>query len=238
MSKPEPMATLSAKATKKRAGVAGLALHAQASMQSISRRISRNGVERGMSLVSMERSLRDSSSRGPDGVSLAAIRPTRTVLTAEFVRSILDYDQNTGVFSWKVSGGRRGLIAGYRKASGYIVIGINKRQYRAHRLAWLSANGEWPLGEIDHKNGVFDDNRLCNLRDASKSQNQANKTKYKNNTSGVKGVFYDKVNKNWVAQINVNRNRVNLGRHTSIESAATAYAAAARKYFGEFARAK
>jgi hypothetical protein len=87
----------------------------------------------------------------------------------------------------------------------------------------------------DHRNGDGLDNRRTNLRPASKGQNGANRGPNSNNKAGFKGVSWDKVNRRWRAQIQVDGKIRNLGRYGTPEGAALAYDAAAREYFGEFA---
>ncbi len=79
-------------------------------------------------------------------------------------------------------------------------------------------------------------NKWENIRKATKTQNFANKRKYSNNKSGIKGVCWDKDNNRWLAQIQVSKQKIKLGRYINIEDAKAAYAEAAKKYFGEFAR--
>lgn len=96
--------------------------------------------------------------------------------------------------------------------------------------------GSWPKGVIDHINGDPSDNRFSNLREATQSQNCANARKSKNNTSGVKGVHWDRVNKKWRATIMHKRRQITIGRFDTIKQAAAAYEAKAAALFGEFAR--
>src|SRR5688572_7616140 len=113
----------------------------------------------------------------------------------EALRKDLDYDTDTGIFRWKRCVARRikpGDVAGYRDSDGYVNLKWHGRQYRLHRLAWFYTYGRWPEGEIDHVNMLRDDNRLCNLREATQSQNAGNRRAYANNTSGYKGVSYSK----------------------------------------------
>jgi len=116
-----------------------------------------------------------------------------------------------------------------------MLIGINKRLYRAHRLAWFHTYGAWPAGDLDHVNGNRADNRLTNLREASRSENCWNSRKSKNNTSGFKGVFWSVARGKWYAQILVDYRTHNLGYFPTAEAAATAYAEAAARLHGKFA---
>jgi hypothetical protein len=158
-------------------------------------------------------------------------------LTAEYVRSILDYDAETGVFTWVNARGnlKAGSVAGTVDYQGYVRISINERRYRAHRLAWLYVHGEKINVEIDHINGVKSDNRIANLRTATRSQNEANKAKTQKNTSGYKGVSWHKDVKKWIAHIMVNQKAKYLGSFSTREEAHKAYCSAANDIFGEFA---
>lgn len=131
------------------------------------------------------------------------------------------YDAHTGLFIRNKTGGgvKRGTVAGRKKHNGYIEISINNIRYYAHRLAWLIYYGYWPEHQIDHINGIRDDNRIVNLRSATNMQNQYNAKMSKNNTSGVKGVYWHKQNKKWNAYCDVNGRRYSLGLYSDIEQA-------------------
>jgi hypothetical protein len=159
-------------------------------------------------------------------------------LTAERLRELLVYTPETGEFHWAVSKGaarRGGLAGGSVGGTGYLNIGIDGKLYRTHRLAWLYVYGEWPENEIDHINLVKTDNRIKNLRQASHTENMANKPVYKNNVGGLKGVR--KRGQKWHAQIQSGGKIKFIGSFSTPEMAAAAYSAAAQEMFGEFARA-
>jgi hypothetical protein len=163
-----------------------------------------------------------------------------------FLKSILDYCPDTGVFRWKVSTARcikAGQIAGYlwvntkRPDCKYYKIAINGKKYLLHRLTYYYITGIDPAEkEIDHINGNTLDNRFKNLRLASNADNNKNQKKPKNNTSGFKGVVWHKISKKWNAQIKVNYKRIHLGYYTNKFYAALVYARAAKHYFGEWRR--
>ena len=160
------------------------------------------------------------------------------MLSAEALRSILTYDPETGIFTRKLSHPRApqriGEIAGGIVGNGYRWIAINKKQYSAHRLAWLYVYGEFPAGGLDHKNGDRDDNRIANLREATCSQNLANrKTR---SISGLKGVSREHRTGKWVAQITKDRKPKHLGTFSTPEAAHAAYCKAALELHGEFSR--
>lgn len=152
-------------------------------------------------------------------------------VTAEFVRELFHFDPETGVFTRSVTRqglqARAGDIAGTLKPSGYLSIWICGANHMAHRLAWLYVYGSWPDGHIDHINQAKGDNRIANLRVATRSENMQNRQRYKNNASGFRGVFVCKKTGRWKSQITVNGKHAHLGLFDSPEAAHAAYCAAA-----------
>lgn len=157
---------------------------------------------------------------------------------SERIAGVLRYEPDTGAFYWRVARRRvkAGAAAGAACANGYVQITVLGTNYLAHRLAWLLQNGCWPTGEVDHMNGNRWDNRMVNLRDASRTQNLANAGLRSDNTSGHKGVTWYKSRHLWMAQLNINRRHICLGYFADKDAAIAAYAEAARRYFGDFAR--
>jgi hypothetical protein len=162
------------------------------------------------------------------------------MISAERLRELLEYNPQTGVFIWKISGpGRKkGKVAGGVDGEGYWQIGVGGRgQTRAHRLAWLYVHGEVP-SRIDHRDLDKLNNRIDNLRVATGSQNKANGTAYANNKSGLKGVSYLSGRaKPWRATIQCQGKWKFLGYFDTAEAAHAKYLEAAKEAFGEFARA-
>ncbi len=159
-------------------------------------------------------------------------------LTIERLRECLSYDSNTGVFTWLLSGAgwvRPGDVAGW-ESHGYRRIHIDKKYYYAHRIAWFYIHGEWPKEQIDHIDGDRCNNRIVNLRAATNSENAYNKKMTRRNTSGHKGVYFHKAAKKWTAMIRSKSGHIYLGLYKTKELAHAAYADAAMKYHGEFAR--
>lgn len=97
-----------------------------------------------------------------------------------------------------------GKPAGAIDTKGYISITIGKKTTRAHRLAYFLIHGEWPKVSMDHINGIKTDNRWVNLRHATRSENQRNQKRLSTNTSGHKGVVFDKTNGTWYFQMRQN----------------------------------
>jgi hypothetical protein len=162
----------------------------------------------------------------------------RENLTQEQVKAVLKYDPETGLFFRKMPKSRRHpvprlILMGSFDCKGYVRVGVAGGNYPSHRIAWLYMTGEWPSGEIDHINRVKSDNRWANLREATSAENQANTPARKNNISGFKGA--SRVGCKWAARIRVNGTRHYLGMYDNPKHAHEAYAAASRKFYGEFA---
>jgi hypothetical protein len=160
-----------------------------------------------------------------------------TDVSVERLRSLLDYDSETGVFTWRTGRGGTvsGAIAGSFDKDGYRIICVDYRRYPAHRLAWLWAHGVLPQNMIDHANRDPSDNRLVNLRPANKSENARNSRARANSTSGVIGVSWSKQAKKWWAYVSFNRKQHHLGLFNRFDDAVAARKAAEVEHFGEFA---
>ena len=161
------------------------------------------------------------------------------MLTHERLKSLLDYDPETGISTWLVGKGtaRAGARAGSISTShGYRKIQIDGKLYLEHRVIFFWMTGRWPAQHVDHRDMDKLNNRWHNLREATRSQNTANRRAYKNNTSGVKGVCWNKRKKKWVAQIAVNGVKIHLLATDSKEKAEVWYRAFAELAFGEYAR--
>jgi len=153
----------------------------------------------------------------------------------ETIKSIFDYDPDTGIFRWKVAPGKKikkGQIAGGINTQGYVRISTKYGLLRAHRLAWYITYGYLPK-ELDHINHNKSDNRICNLRECTRSQNRANTLPHKNRK--YKGIYFDKRCGKYRVQIGHNNKLYYLGRFDTPELAARAYNAKALELFGEFA---
>lgn len=160
--------------------------------------------------------------------------------TVEYLRSILHYDRETGEWSWLVRKANRirvGDIAGKTDSHGYRQLTINNFSYLSSRMAVFYETGEWPAGEVDHRDMNPSNDRWSNLRIATRSQNFANQHAYSSNKIWLKGVYRKKGKNYFAAQIQVNKKQIHLGYFPTPEAAHDAYKAAAVQYFGEFSRA-
>lgn len=170
---------------------------------------------------------------------MADIIPRASAIDPAALRDALNYDQDSGTFTWRIwvsPSARPGSSAGTRDRKGHVRIKFGQQRIAAHRLAWLFVTGSWPDGQIDHVNRDRGDNRFCNLRLATNSQNQANCWRSSSNSSGFKGVSWSKKDRKWRAQIKVGGAYRFLGNFDTPEQASAAYAAVAIEHFGEFAR--
>ena len=164
----------------------------------------------------------------------------QSLLTQESVRELFDYHPDIGILTHKTTRHNRvrvGDVLGYiHQGHGHVVCEINGRAYQLHRVIWLWEYGEWPDRQVDHENEIKTDNRICNLRQATNGENQRNVGKLqRNNTSGVKGVQWNKRQKKWLAIITVDAKVLVVARCDDLHKAAAARRAAELKYFGEFA---
>lgn len=158
------------------------------------------------------------------------------MITQDRLKEVLNYDPETGLFTWRVniqSRARIGAIAGCNSRA-YRVIRIDGRSYEAHRLAWLYMTGNFPKVLIDHINMDGMDNRFFNLREADKSSNALNKPAQRNNKLGIKGVCWVKSNKKYLASTRV-RGVTYREHFDTIEEATAAYKKMQEKYHGAFA---
>jgi len=159
------------------------------------------------------------------------------LLSYELASSLLNYDPDTGIISWKAVSGARtkiGMPAGSKQPNGYLRISVNKNRFLAHRLAWLLYYKEWPLDIIDHIDGNKSNNKIENLRVGTILKNNYNTGITVTNTSGYKGVSWNSANNKYIANINVKGKKVYLGMFSTSEEASEAYNKAAKELHGEF----
>lgn len=170
-------------------------------------------------------------------------------LTAERLRGLLDYNPDTGVFTWRTRELRAGRMAQYDKTwnvrwagrvagckyskgrgSVYLEIVIDYVHHDAHRLAWLYVHGEHPKHQIDHRDRDGTNNAIANLRDVSTYVNSINKGLRSDNTSGRVGVRWVEKQARWLAQIHIGGRGIFLGYHNRFDDACAARAKAESVY--------
>lgn len=155
------------------------------------------------------------------------------------VRELFQYEEATGIFRRRNDSDNRrwksGRVCGWVGTGGYRYLLVDGSVFRASSIAWLYVTGRWPECEVDHENKNAGDDWFHNLRPATKSQNQWNKNKYARNTSGFKGVTWNKNHGKWQAQIGFREKMLYLGSFADPVDAASAYDREAALLFGEFA---
>jgi hypothetical protein len=157
-------------------------------------------------------------------------------ITADELRSMFDY-QDGNLYAKKPRRGvKQGAPVGYKRKDGYTRVKINQQGYMLHRLIWFWHYSEWPDEEIDHEDTDCTNNRIGNLRLAEHSGNITNRGIQSNNTSGIKGVVYEKNSKKWKAYVSINKKLKHLGTFATKELAAEFRQLAAEMVYGNFAR--
>ena len=173
-------------------------------------------------------------------------------LTYDEISKLLKYDPETGKLFWlprpveMFSGARYGgasatcKIWNTRHANkealtsltpkGYMHGGIHRRLYSAHRVAWLLHSQRWPIGQLDHINGIKTDNRILNLREVSVAENQRNRPIQKNNKSGFCGVSWHSHKGQWAVRINSDGRTITVGYYSDLQEAVEARSQASIKH--------
>ena len=137
------------------------------------------------------------------------------VVKQNLLMDLFNYSPESGVFTRLKSDSNRwpiGVAVGSDNSGKYKQIFINGKNHMAHRMAWLYVYGSMPDGHIDHINGIRHDNRICNLRVVTRTENNRNRCINKNNTSGVNGVSWCKRTESWLVTICINSKMKYLGR--------------------------
>lgn len=168
------------------------------------------------------------------------MKPREALLSHETLTRVLDYNPETGMFTWKVVLSNRakvGAVAGSLDRHGHRLIPINGTRYSAHRLAWFYVYNVWPKDEIDHENLIKGDNRIDNLREATRQQNVRNVARKKSNKTGFKGVIrHNQSPHKFVAQITIDGLTRYLGIFDTPEDAHAEYVRASKEHHQEFGR--
>ncbi len=159
------------------------------------------------------------------------------ILTHARLRELLHYQPETGVFTNLHKRGRlgAGMRAGSMDREGYRVINVDKRRYRAGRLAWFWVHGEWPQQQIDHIDGNHDNDAIANLRDAEPRINAQNKHgATRISKTGKLGVYRN--GSGFMAQASIGGRAVYLGTYRSAEEAERVAKQARRAHYPGFTK--
>lgn len=156
------------------------------------------------------------------------------MLTAERLRELINYDPDTGIFTWRIGrpGASKGSVCGRISHLGYREICVDRKLYRACRLAVLYMTGRFPDGLVDHVNRQRSDDRWENLRPCTQRQNMANCVA----RNGIKGISWDNQRGRWLAQARIGGVKKNLGRYQCLGAAINAHRSAVTADAKEFAR--
>lgn len=169
----------------------------------------------------------------PDGQDLAMVP------SLERLHELFRYNAETGNLIRRIhvsSNARAGDVAGTVSRHGYLQVSIDKKLYHGHRIIWRMVKGEIPVGMcIDHIDNDKLNNKLENLRLATMSNNNCNRSMSSNNTSGLKGASYERRSGKFQSHIKINGKQMNLGLFDTVELAHQAYCKAAVVHHGEFA---
>lgn len=148
------------------------------------------------------------------------------------IKSSFTYDPNTGNLFWATQPASKikiGDKAGTLSKKGYLTVKLLGKMHLVHRIIWLLSYGAWPEDQVDHINGIRDDNRLENLRAVSGQENQRNRRLSCKNKTGVSGVILLKSGQ-YRAVIRVCGILKHLGQFATLEEAASAKAEAESFY--------
>lgn len=154
-------------------------------------------------------------------------------LTQDRLKELLEYDPKTGQFTWLTSTSNSvkvGDKAGSVNGRGYLLVRIDTKLYSAHHLAVLYMKGAWPKDLVDHRDTNKLNNAWDNLRECEPFQNQMNRKRNKNSSTGVKGVVQDKGRKSFKVVVN----KKYYGSFESLELATDAAMKIRESLHGEF----
>jgi hypothetical protein len=159
-------------------------------------------------------------------------------LAHQRIRELFDYNQRTGQLIRKVNcrGASKGVVGCKNPSDGYLGVRIDKEYYQVHRVIWFWMTGNWPKCQLDHKNGARADNRWNNLREATNGQNSLNQGLRKDNTSGAKGITFDKNRNKYRVRISISGVSYMIGRYDTLEEAKEWRKLAEEEFYGEFAK--
>ena len=149
-------------------------------------------------------------------------------ISVDEIKNSFEYNPETGRIKSLISG--KIIGAASILSSNYISIYLRGIKLRGHTVAWVLQHGKYPDECIDHINGNRSDNRMCNLRSVSHAENMKNKKKYKNNSTGVSGVYFEKESSRYRARIGHGKNTIYVGRFPTLLMAKEAIEAARKEH--------
>jgi hypothetical protein len=156
------------------------------------------------------------------------------MIDQETVKKLFYYDAETGMLIWR--NGNKRNVKPWQEAKalnglGYYSVKIQNKSYPVHRIIWLYVHGIFPDQDIDHKNRIRNDNRLCNLRSVSRTDNCQNISLPRHNKSGHIGVSWIKRHEAWTVYVKVNKKNKWLGCYKNLDDAVAARKAGEAKYY-------
>ncbi|KMV67769.1 hypothetical protein AI28_08025 [bacteria symbiont BFo1 of Frankliniella occidentalis] len=149
------------------------------------------------------------------------------------------YDADTGLVWWRQPKGSRKLdkSCGTVGGSGYLMVRVDGRLYTLHRIIWKMITGNEPM-HLDHINGCRIDNRITNIREVTRSQNNQSIGLTRANKSGYVGVRYSTKDRSWTSYIKSGSKRIHIGNFKEKKLAVESYNKKAIELHGEFAMRK
>jgi len=156
------------------------------------------------------------------------------MIDQETIKKLFHYDAESGMLLWRKGNNRNVKPWQEAKSSnghGYYNVKIDGKSYLVHRLIWLYVYGNFPKEDIDHKNRIKNDNRLCNLRDVSRTDNCQNISLPNHNKSGHIGVSWFKSHNCWTVYVKVDKKNKWLGNYKNLDDAIAARKAGEKQYY-------
>lgn len=169
--------------------------------------------------------------------TLERMKARETPALLATVREALTYDSETGILHWRIRPSQRvqaGTVAGYAGPNGYWAVGLKRQEVLAHRAAWAIYCGSWPVTYLDHVNGDKTDNRIANLRPATRSQNCVNRRSWGPHRGVVRRVSRRTGLVSWQAHIQVDGKDKTIGTFSTLAAARDAYEREAAVLHGDF----
>lgn len=157
-----------------------------------------------------------------------------SMITTEYLKEHFIYKNGQLIRIKKVSNASKlNHPIGKLNNCGYLEARIGHKLYRVHRLIWLWHGYKLPK-LLDHENCIRTDNRIENLRPANRAQNEYNKPKRKDNTSGYRGVYWNKQSNKWRVRLKIDGKHTDFGQFNDIELAGLVAKEARSKFHGSF----